>query len=145
MIKLWYVKRDPKENLINNNSRAMLNFGHTIGHAIETTYLDKNNKLLHGEAIAIGMICESFISYKYKKLDKGDLEIIRRYILKVYDLHKLDFFDTIIKNTYHDKKNISENIRSSLLEGIGSCDYDITIEPDLINKSLEYYNQNCDG
>ncbi len=140
-IKSEVVSKDLKESGL----RKILNFGHTIGHAIETTYLDKNNKLLHGEAIAIGMICESFISYKYKKLDKGDLEIIRRYILKVYDLPKLDFFDTIIKNTYHDKKNISENIRSSLLEGIGSCDYDITIEPDLINKSLEYYNQNCDG
>ena len=64
--------------------------------------------------------------------------------MRVYDLPKLDFFNTIIKNTYHDKKNISQNIRLSLLVGIGSCDYDITIEPNLINESLEYYNRSCD-
>ena len=139
-IKSEVVSKDLKESGL----RKILNFGHTIGHAIETTYLDKKNKLLHGEAIAIGMICEAFISNQHKKIDKDDLEIITKYILRVYDLPKLDFFNTIIKNTYHDKKNISQNIRSSLLVGIGSCDYDITIEPDLINDSLEYYNQSCD-
>ena len=138
-IKSGVVKKDLKESGL----RKILNFGHTIGHAIETTYLDKK-KLLHGEAIAIGMICEAFISNQHKKIDKDDLEIITKYILRVYDLPKLDFFNTIIKNTYHDKKNISQNIRSSLLVGIGSCDYDITIEPDLINESLEYYNRRCD-
>ena len=139
-IKSEVVSKDLKESGL----RKILNFGHTIGHAIETTYLDKKSKFLHGEAIVIGMICESFISYQHKKIDKDDLEKITKYILKVYDLPKLGFFDTIIKNTYHDKKNISQNIRSSLLEGIGSCDYDITIEPDLINESLEYYNRRCD-
>ena len=139
-IKSEVVSNDLKESGL----RKILNFGHTIGHAIETTYLDKKNKLLHGEAIAIGMICEAFISNQHKKINKHDLEIITKYILRVYDLPKLDFFNTIIKNTYHDKKNISQNIRSSLLVGIGSCDYDITIEPDLINDSLEYYNQSCD-
>ena len=49
---------------LENNIRKNLNFGHTIGHAIESFYLNKEDKLLHGEAISIGMICESFISYK---------------------------------------------------------------------------------
>ena len=139
-IKSEVVSKDLKESGL----RKILNFGHTIGHAIETTYLDKNNKLLHGEAIAIGMICESFIAYHHKKIEKYELEIISKYIFKVYNLPKLDFLDTIIKNTYHDKKNVSQEIRCSLLNGIGSCVYDITIEPDLINESLEYYNQSCD-
>ena len=54
MIKLFYVKKDEKEILLNNNSRAMLNFGHTIGHAVESCYNYK--KFNHGEAISIGMI-----------------------------------------------------------------------------------------
>ena len=90
------------------------------------------------------MICESFIAYHHKKIEKYELEIISKYIFKVYNLPKLDFLDIIIKNTYHDKKNVSQEIRCSLLNGIGSCVYDITIEPDLINESLEYYNQSCD-
>ena len=60
MIKLFYVKKDEKEFLLNNNSRAMLNFGHTIGHAIESHYNYK--KFNHGEAISIGMITEAKIS-----------------------------------------------------------------------------------
>ncbi len=139
-IKSEVVSKDLKESGL----RKILNFGHTIGHAIESTYLNEKNKLLHGEAIAIGIICESFISYHHNKIDKSELEIITKYILKVYDLPKLDFFDTIIKNTYHDKKNISQNIRTCILNGIGSCDYDINIEPELIYKSLEYFNQKCD-
>ena len=62
-IKSEIVKKDLKENGL----RKILNFGHTIGHSIETTYLNKLNKLFHGEAIAIGMICESFISNYYNK------------------------------------------------------------------------------
>ena len=63
MIKLWYVKKDQYEKLTNENSRAMLNFGHTVGHSLET-YYKYNSKLNHGEAISIGMITESIISNK---------------------------------------------------------------------------------
>ena len=58
----------------------ILNFGHTIGHAIETTYPEKN-KFFHGEAIAIGMICESYISFHKKMLSENELNTISGYIL----------------------------------------------------------------
>ncbi len=70
-IKNKVVQEDPKEQGL----RKILNFGHTIGHAIESFYLENGDrKLLHGEAIAVGMICEAFISTKkctlsYKELD----------------------------------------------------------------------------
>ena len=69
-IKSDIVKKDIKENGL----RKILNFGHTIGHAIETTYLNKLDKFLHGEAIAIGMICEAYISNNFNKLRNDELE-----------------------------------------------------------------------
>jgi len=63
IIKRKYVLKDEKENLKNNNSRAILNFGHTFGHALET-YYKYNKKLTHGEAISIGMIIAAILSYK---------------------------------------------------------------------------------
>ena len=125
--------------------RKVLNFGHTIGHAIETTYLNKLNKFLHGEAIAIGMICEAYISNHINKLRNDELEKITNYIRKVFKLSKVKYYDEIIKNAYFDKKNLSEKIRTSSLKGIGNCEYDIEIKEDIIIKSLNYYNLKCDG
>ena len=140
-IKSDIVKKDLKENGL----RKILNFGHTIGHAIETTYLNKLNKFLHGEAIAIGMICEAYISNHINKLRNDELEKITNYIRKVFKLSKVEYYDEIIKNAYFDKKNLSEKIRTSSLKGIGNCEYDIEIKEDIIIQSLNYYNLKCDG
>ena len=136
-IKSEVVHKDLKESGI----RKILNFGHTIGHAIETTYLHKNQKILHGEAISIGMICESYLSYHFNKINPHDLDKITDYILNIYKLPKLNYFTTIIENAYLDKKNLSQNIRTCLLDGIGSCGYDFQLDPKLIVKSLEYFNE----
>ena len=85
-IKSEVVNKDLKESGL----RKILNFGHTIGHAIETTYLNKYNKMLHGEAISIGLICESYISYHHQKINSSDLKLITDYIFNIYKLPKLD-------------------------------------------------------
>ena len=74
-IKNEIVLKDPKEKGI----RKVLNFGHTLGHAIESYFLDNNNKdnLTHGEAIAIGMVCESYLSYKVLKLPIEKLNVVK--------------------------------------------------------------------
>ena len=100
--------------------------------------------MLHGEAISIGLICESYISYHHQKINSSDLKLITDYIFNIYKLPKLDSVETIVQNTYHDKKNINQNIKICILNGIGDCEYDIKINEDLIYKSLEYYNQKCD-
>ena len=91
MIKLYYVIKDEKEFLSNNNSRAMLNFGHTIGHAIESHYNYK--KFNHGEAITIGMITEAKISNYLGLLSSNDLKRIlthfKKYRLK--EINKISF------------------------------------------------------
>jgi 3-dehydroquinate synthase len=66
------VEKDPKEAGL----RKILNFGHTIGHAFESFYLDTDKHLLHGEAIAVGMVCEAFLSHKKSGLPKEDLQTI---------------------------------------------------------------------
>ena len=131
------VESDLKENGL----RKILNFGHTIGHAIESTYMTKEKKLLHGEAIAIGMICESYISYKVKKLKSEELKKISNIIIKIFDPKKIHFFQEIIKKSYQDKKNINNKIKICVLDEIGKCNYDYEINENLIVSSLEYYNK----
>ena len=120
IIKLWYVKNDPKEKLINLNSRAILNFGHTIGHSLETFY-NYNSKLNHGEAISIGMLIEAKISNKLGYLSKIDLNKIEEHFKNA----KLKLSDKNIKNynllniIKKDKKNMNGNINIILLKSIG--------------------------
>jgi len=120
MIKLFYVTKDEKEFSTKNNSRAILNFGHTIGHAIESHYNYKNFN--HGEAIAIGMITEAKISNYLGLLSNNELE----RIIKHFSKYKLKIFDNVLKNKIlikylsRDKKNSLGNINFSLIDKIGS-------------------------
>ena len=120
MIKLWYVNKDQYEKLTNENSRAMLNFGHTIGHSLET-YYKYNSKLNHGEAISIGMITESIISNKLGYLNDNNLDLIINHFkkakLKIYDENISK--NEIIKNIVKDKKNTFNNINIVLIKKIG--------------------------
>jgi 3-dehydroquinate synthase len=75
-IKSKITESDPNEK----GMRKALNFGHTIGHAIESTFLqDGVSTLPHGEAVAAGMICESFLSSEKKLLDKKSLILLFRF------------------------------------------------------------------
>lgn len=140
-IKNNIVKSDPKEK----NIRKKLNFGHTIGHAIESYSLDKDKEpLTHGHAIAIGMICESFISNKINNLSDHDLNEITNYISSKYNGYQINLsdFETIIGFMKNDKKNDNEKINFTLLKSIGNSNIDMYADSDLIYKSLELYNLN---
>ena len=137
-IKSSIVRKDPLENGI----RKILNFGHTIGHGIESTYMNKNNYLLHGEAIAIGMICESYISYTANTLQKNELDLITKFIIKTYQpkIINNNKIEPILEAIIHDKKNINNKINMSLIEKIGKCGYNYNINKLVINESIDYYN-----
>lgn len=136
------IKSEVVENDLNEEGlRKILNFGHTIGHAIETTYLEKKNKFFHGEAIAIGMICESYISFHKKMLSENELNTISGYILSVFKSNKIEYHEEILKNAKHDKKNFNKKIMISLLEEVGKCNFDFEVSEDEIKKSIEYYNK----
>ncbi len=138
MIKLWYVQKDPKENLIDNNSRAMLNFGHTIGHAIES-YYNFSKGLNHGEAISIGMITEAIISNKLGFLKDSHLERILNHFknakLKMYDknLNKSRVMIFIEK----DKKNFNSNINIVLLNSIGKSFFYRNVKINLLKEIIK--------
>ena len=138
-IKNRFVTTDPKEA----GERKLLNFGHTIGHAIESFYLGSDRHLRHGEAIAIGMIAETFLSTQRTGLSKQDADAIIQHIRRVYPLNQIpeSDFTEIQHLALHDKKNNDAQIKCVLLETTGSAVYDVIIDADDIAESLNYYNQ----
>lgn len=138
-IKNEIVTRDPKENGI----RKALNFGHTLGHAIESYFLENENKisLLHGEAIAIGMILESFISWKKNLISATDYLEIKSTIKNLFGEIVFDKNDLtpILNLLVHDKKNEYGNIQFVLLNGIGNTIINQVIENEIIEKAFEDY------
>ena len=139
-IKNEVVKADPFEKGL----RKILNFGHTIGHAVESYSLKHDNDpLLHGEAIAIGFICESFLSMKYNGLSEAELKLIRDTILSYYPKYNLseNMFSDLISLMQNDKKNREGNINFSLLKSIGECGTDSYCSEEDIISSLEYYSE----
>lgn len=138
-IKKKVVAADPTEKGL----RKILNFGHTLGHAIETFFLDKGKKrLLHGEAIAAGMIAEAYIGFQKGMLNEDELSQIEEFIYAVYGTVNIDSadFDTIIKLTQQDKKNRGKLVRASILKGIGDCAYDISLSKTDMKKAIAYYS-----
>lgn len=138
-IKNQVVTEDPLEKGL----RKILNFGHTIGHAVETYSLTHDKKpLTHGEAIAIGMVCEAFLSAKYCNLTEEELKDISDYINKIYSKYSIKekSFKTLLALMQSDKKNEDGQIMFSLLDEIGKCTFNCRVTTNDILSSLNYYN-----
>ena len=131
-IKNNIVMQDPTENGI----RKALNFGHTLGHAIESYFLENENKktLLHGEAIAAGMILESYLSWGKKCIQEKDYLEIKNTINNIFE--RIVFTESdlapILDLLIHDKKNEYGTIQFALLDGIGKIKINQTAEKELI-------------
>ena len=137
-IKQRIVAEDPTEKGI----RKILNFGHTLGHAVETHFLPQPRKrLLHGEAVAIGMIAEAFVAHQRKMIDEVLLTQIEEYLFAVYGNARLTEADieSILALTLQDKKNRGREVRMSLLDGIGSCAFDVPVTTAEMRRGLGYY------
>ncbi|MFN3753914.1 3-dehydroquinate synthase [Flavobacterium sp.] len=140
-IKNDIVMQDPTENGI----RKALNFGHTLGHAIESYFLENENKktLLHGEAIAAGMILESYISWQKELLTETEFYEIKNTINAVFE--RIDFDENdlqpIVDLLIHDKKNEYGKIQFALLDGIGKIKINQEVDNELITKSFTEYKK----
>lgn len=138
-IKNEIVMQDPTEK----NIRKSLNFGHTLGHAIESYFLENSNKttLLHGEAIAVGMILESYISLHKNLITSSEYSQIKTTIKAIYDdiIFEENDIDPILELLIHDKKNEYGNIQFALINGIGSIKINQSVENELILDAFNDY------
>ena len=136
-VKAKFIESDEKENLTNTSSRAILNFGHTFGHALEAMN-NYNQKITHGEAISIGMALASKISYKLKNISLLEYKNILLHLdnigLPKYDKRiKSNKIYEIIKS---DKKNTKEKINLILLDKIGKGYFEKGLTKAKISKLL---------
>ncbi|MEQ8703415.1 MAG: 3-dehydroquinate synthase [Phaeodactylibacter sp.] len=138
-IKKQIVETDPFEKGL----RKALNFGHTIGHAIEGHALETDAPLLHGEAIAIGMVCEAFLSCRQQNLPKAQLEQIADYLTQVYSKVALDpaHYPVYLRLMGNDKKNEGQAINFSLLPEAGTVAVNQTADAGPITEALDFYNR----
>ena len=139
VIKKNVVEEDPFENGL----RKTLNYGHTLGHAIESYFLSHPNKktLLHGEAIIVGMILASYISSELVGFPKKITDKIKQLFLSYYNKVTIEESDypAIIELLKYDKKNNHGNINFVLLEDIGKPKIDCLVDNKLIIESFKYY------
>jgi 3-dehydroquinate synthase len=137
-IKQQIVMADPKETGI----RAALNFGHTIGHAIEAWALENRSEpFSHGESIAAGMICEAFLSARLSNLP----EEIFHEIIRVTDqlFPRLNFNREerghILEKIRYDKKRLAGNTRMSLVTSPGIPAIGVNCSTEMVADALHFY------
>ena len=137
LIKKIYVEKDEKEKLKNKYSRAILNFGHTFGHALET-YYNYNKRLTHGEAISIGMMIATKISYKLNYLSLKDvIKIKNHFIANGLPIEDKEMYNKkIFQIIYKDKKNTNDKVNLILLKSIGKSFLKTNINLNKIKKLL---------
>ena len=135
-IKKAVVQVDPKESGL----RKILNFGHTIGHAIESFYLTRSQPLLHGEAIAIGMIAEGFLSFEKIGFSFEELNEMSTMLLTIFGKVELDpnDCDRLVELCAQDKKNEGSTQLFTLLPKIGDCNYNIAVTREEIKHAILY-------
>lgn len=125
--------------------RKQLNFGHTVGHAIESYSLKKDGEsaLLHGEAIATGFVVESILSQILFGRENEFLAQVRADALAISNPYKItpDKVDALIKLMMNDKKNDSGTIRFALLKNFGEPVWDVPVTEIEIKKALDYYSK----
>ena len=138
-IKTEVINKDPYESGL----RKILNFGHTIGHAIESEFLETENSLLHGEAIAIGMMVEAILSYENELISKEELDEIFFQLIRFFGktMMPVERIPNLLNWMKHDKKNQIAQISFSLLDGIGKCKYDVLLSENQISEGILLYNK----
>lgn len=132
-VKRHIVENDPEEK----GERALLNFGHTLGHSIEKFL---NFQLLHGECIALGIVASSYISMKRGMISEAELQDIKN-LLELYHLpvsyRNLDI-EKILEYKKNDKKMIAGKVKFILLDGIGNAVIDKTVTDKEMKEALQF-------
>lgn len=140
-LKNQVVIKDPFEK----NIRKILNFGHTVGHALETWSLQHDeDPLRHGEAIGIGMICEAYLSSLKAGLSTIELEKINTFLFGLYGTKPIEpvNFIRLYELMKNDKKNEHGQVNFSLLKKTGLAWINYSCTQEEIFAALKFYNKN---
>lgn len=135
-IKAKIVSVDEKES----GARKLLNFGHTIGHAIEALRIETTTPLLHGEAVSVGMVAAAEISYQVGLLQKKEKELIKNSLeatglpVTVSGIT----VDTVLSKMKSDKKNENGKLQFTLLKGIGNAVYNQEVSDSILRNAIEH-------
>jgi len=136
-VKEWHVQND----LMEQNIRKALNFGHTVGHAFESYAMKTGRPILHGYAVAYGMIAELYLSAKQCGLNAEELNNISAWIIAKYgqfEIRESDF-EALYQLMTHDKKNEGKRINFTLIPEIGKVEINVDCPKELIIEALNYY------
>lgn len=138
-VKERIVAKDPKEHGI----RKALNFGHTIGHAYESLSFKKGCPLLHGHAVAAGIVSELYLSHIMCGFPADKLRQVVYYVKEYYPAFAFDCkdYDTLYELMTHDKKNEGGIINFTLLSKVGEVQINQALSKEKILESLDFYRE----
>jgi 3-dehydroquinate synthase len=136
-VKEYFVKNDPTEM----NIRKALNFGHTAGHAIESLAMEQKRPVLHGFAVAWGMIAELYLSVKKCGYPMSKYTGISQWLFHLYGKFELNGtdFNRLYELMMHDKKNESGRINFTLLSDVGKTEINQNCDKQLIFEALKSF------
>jgi 3-dehydroquinate synthase len=137
-IKDYFVLHDPKEK----NIRKALNFGHTVGHALESLAMEQHRPVLHGYAVAWGMVAELYLSHVVSGFSEKRMLELSRWLIGLYG--RFDFssadYDRLFTLMQHDKKNEANRIHFTLLADVGRFVIDQHADPKTVYEALDFLN-----
>jgi 3-dehydroquinate synthase len=138
-VKEDIVTIDPKEKGI----RKALNLGHTVGHAFEAMALKRERPILHGYAVAYGLICELYLSAVKTGFPTEKMHQTINFIKENYGQFDFtcDDYDYLIERMEHDKKNTSGTINFTLLEDVGKIKINQTASIEEIKQALDFFRE----
>lgn len=139
-VKEDIVAQDPFEKGI----RKALNLGHTIGHAFESFAMERNRPILHGYAVAWGMVCELYLSARKADFPKDKLRQTMLFVQEHYG--HFDFackdYDHLYELMTHDKKNLNVGeINFTLLSEVGEIRINQTADKEEICEALDFFRE----
>jgi 3-dehydroquinate synthase len=139
-VKEYFVQQDPTEK----NIRKALNFGHTVGHALESLLLKQQRPVLHGYAVAWGMVAELYLSQAVCGLDPESFSDICDWITSLYGKITIspDDFEELYRLMGHDKKNEAGRINFTLISAPGNFEINQECSKELIFESLRFLQNN---
>ena len=140
-VKERIVDEDPTEQGI----RKALNLGHTIGHAFESYAMKSMRPILHGYAVAYGLVCELYLSCVKTGFPVDKMRQVVRFVNENYGKLPItcDDYPALLELMTHDKKNTGRDINFTLLGGIGDIRINQTATKEEIEEALDFYREGC--